>query len=67
MAQSLVDQHPDVTKVVWKWGRWQHHVDYRPFKKNKLIKKSGIIIPEGVNDYGMRLTFPRKRGDKWVE
>jgi hypothetical protein len=39
MAQSLQKQHPDVTKITWKWGRWQHHVDYRSFAKNKLIKK----------------------------
>ncbi len=55
MAQSLQEQHPDVTKVVWKWGRWQHQVDYRPFKSNRLIKKPGIIIPKGVNNYGMKL------------
>jgi hypothetical protein len=33
MAQSLVDQHPDVAHVTEKWGRYQHHVDYRPFRK----------------------------------
>lgn len=36
MAKSLVRQHPDVAKITRKWGRWQHHVDYRPFKSNKL-------------------------------
>lgn len=55
MARSLQKQHPDVTKVTRKWGRWQHHVDYRPFKGNKLILREGVEIPEGVNDYGMRL------------
>ena len=45
MAQSLYNQHPDVTKVVWKWGRWQHSVDYRPFAKNKLKLKEGEIKP----------------------
>jgi hypothetical protein len=55
MAQSLQHQHPDVTTVVWKWGRWQHHVDYRPFKRNKLILKEGVVIPDGVNNYGMQL------------
>ena len=55
MAQSLVEQHPDVTRIVWKWGRWQHHVDYRPFKKNKLIRKPGIKIPKGNNEFGMKL------------
>jgi hypothetical protein len=56
MAQSLQKQHPDVTKITWKWGRWQHQVDYRPFKSNRLIPKAGIVIPEGVNNYGMILT-----------
>lgn len=55
MAQSLQNQHPDVTEIKWKWGRWQHVVDYRPFKNNRLIKKSDVIISEGVNDYGMVL------------
>jgi len=56
MEQSLQRQHPDVTKITWKWGRWQHQVDYRPFKGNKLKLKEGVVIPEGVNNYGMVLT-----------
>jgi len=55
MAQSLQKQHPDVTKITRKWGRWQHSVDYRPFKGNRLIKKEGVVIPKGVNNYGMVL------------
>ncbi len=55
MAQSLQDQHPDVTRIVWKWNRWQHEVDYSRFKYNRLIKRDDIVIPEGVNNYGMRL------------
>ena len=55
MAQSLQKQHPDVTKIVWKWGRWQHSVNYTPFKKNKLIKKQGLYIPNQINNYGMIL------------
>ncbi len=55
MAQSLQQQHPDVVKITRKWGRWQHQVDYRPFKGNALIRKPGIVIPEGVNNYGMVL------------
>lgn len=56
MAQSLQQQHPDVVTITRKWGRWQHQVDYRPFKNNRLIKKQGIEIPKGVNNYGMVLT-----------
>lgn len=55
MAQSLQRQHPDVVKVVRKWGRWQHSVDYRSFKNNKLIPRPGVVINEGVNNYGMEL------------
>lgn len=55
MAKSLAAQHPDVTKVVWKWGRWQHQVDYQPFASNKLILRRGVKINPGVNDYGMTL------------
>jgi hypothetical protein len=55
MAQSLQKQHPDVTKITWKWGRWQHSVNYKPFKKNKLILRRDIEIPQGINNYGMIL------------
>jgi len=55
MAQSLCEQHPDVVKITWKWGRWQHQVDYRDFKRNKLILRPDANISEGVNNYGMIL------------
>lgn len=54
-AESLVELHPDVTKVVWKYNRWHHNVNYKPFKKNLLIKKQEVEIKEGVNNYGMIL------------
>jgi len=54
-SEMLAMLHPDVAKVVWRFNRWHHHVDYKPFKKNKLIKHEGIVIPEGVNNYGMEL------------
>lgn len=55
MARSLQRQHPDVVKITRKWGRWQHQVDYRPFKNNRLRRKPGIIIPTGINNYEMRM------------
>lgn len=55
MAQSLQEQHPDVVTIGRRFNRWQHVVDYRPFKNNKLIKKEGLIIPDRVNNYGMVL------------
>lgn len=53
-SQMLVDLHPDVCKVVWRFNRWHHHVDYKTFKSNKLIRK-GEIESQDVNNYGMRL------------
>lgn len=55
MAESLKAQHPDVTRIEWKWGRWQHVVDYKRFKANRLVLKDDIIIPDGPNEYGMKL------------
>lgn len=55
MAQSLQAQHPDVVTVTRKWGRWQHQVDYRPFKRNRPILRPGVTIPTEPNNYGMVL------------
>jgi len=54
-SQMLADLHPDVAEVVWRFNRWHHHVDYRPFKKNKLKRRSDIVVPKGINNYGMEL------------
>ena len=54
-AQALQELHPDIVKVVWKFNRWHHSVNYKPFKKNKLIKKEGLVIPNKINNYGMVL------------
>jgi len=40
MARSLQRQHPDVVSIVEKWGRFQHNVNYSPFRFNKLKLKS---------------------------
>ena len=54
-SQMLVNIHPDVSRVIWKFGRWHHVVNYRSFKKNKLIRKKDLNISESVNEYGMKL------------
>lgn len=56
MTESLVKQHPDVVRMVYRWDRWTHSVNYKKFKlNNKLIKKPGINIKKGINNYGMKL------------
>lgn len=54
-AESLQRQHPDVVRVTRKFNRWHHQVNYKPFKKNKLIRRSDIQIQIRVNNYGMKL------------
>jgi hypothetical protein len=56
MALSLQQQHPDVTKIVRKWGRWQHSVDYRPFEKNALKKKRNYQS----SDYDLKFIYKGK-------
>ena len=52
----LVREHGDVAKLVWRYGRWHHFVDYKPYAViNKLVKKDGIDIKKGVNNYGLKL------------
>lgn len=55
-AKSLEEQHPDLVKVVWRYERWHHEVDYSSFLRNKLRRKSDIHIQNRVNNYGMILT-----------
>jgi hypothetical protein len=55
MALSLREQHPEITKITRKWGRWQHSVDYSGFKKTKLRLREGVVLPADVNDFGMAL------------
>lgn len=52
-SKMIQKMHPDVSRVVWKFNRWHHEVNYRPFRKNKLKFVENVQIPEGVNNYGM--------------
>jgi hypothetical protein len=54
-SQMLVDMHPDVARIVWRYGRWHHYVDYSPFKDNQLRLKPGVKLSKTVNNYGMVL------------
>jgi hypothetical protein len=53
-SKMLEDLHPDCSKVVWKFDRWHHFVDYTLFKQNKL-RKNNMPILCGINNYGMVL------------
>lgn len=53
-SQMLADLHPDVAKVVWRFNRWHHHVDYSSFINNNLIKINKEH-KNGIDNYGMKL------------
>jgi hypothetical protein len=54
-SRMIVSLHPDVARLARRYGRWHHYVDYRSFAKTKLLRRDDAVIPDGVDDYGMRL------------
>lgn len=52
-AQELQKAHPDIVRIVRKYNRWHHEIDYSIFKGNKLIRDENVPIPDGPQDYGM--------------
>jgi len=59
-AKSLERQHPDVAKVVWRYGRWHHQVDYSKFKNNRLKLRPDVSMPSDP-EYGMRLVKSQRK------
>ena len=53
-SEMLAKVHPDVAKVVWKFHRWHHYVDYSGFKQTLHLKEGVVPVP-GENNYGMRV------------
>jgi len=51
-SQMMVKVHPDVSKIVHRFSRIHHHVDYSGFKQSLIRRKDK---PIGVNNYGMNL------------
>jgi hypothetical protein len=54
-SQMQVAMHPDVSRLVWKFGRWHHLVDYKSFAGNILVLRDGVALPDGPDNYGMVL------------
>ena len=54
-SKMLVDMHPEITKLVFRYNRWHHEVNYSSFGKNLLIKKPGLKVLNRTNEYGMIL------------
>jgi hypothetical protein len=52
-SEMLVRLHPDIAKVVWRYGRWHHAVDFSQFKDRALIRKKDLVIPK-ENPYKLK-------------
>jgi len=64
MAQSLVDQHPDIATITEKWGRYQHQVDYSAFKNKKLKRKPNFRNYPKIDNFNM--IFQENINGEWV-
>ena len=42
-SEMLKAVHPDVTRLVWKFNRHHHHVDYKRFKQPLLRKPDAVM------------------------
>jgi hypothetical protein len=58
-SQMLVDMHPDVARLAWKFNRVHHHVDYSGFRQ-RLKRREGVAVRSGINNYGMVLSGTQK-------
>lgn len=54
-SQMQVKVHPDVSRLVHKFNRIHHHVDYSSFRKTPLIRKNSVELEGKINNYGMQL------------
>lgn len=59
-AQSLLEQHPDITHLITRFGRIHHSVNYLPFKNIDWQYVPEREKPKG--EYGMYLTDRPKTG-----
>lgn len=53
-SKMLEDMHPDVAKVVWRFNRWHHYVDYSGFKQ-KLHPVVDLSQYKEVDNYSMKI------------
>jgi hypothetical protein len=52
-SEMLARLHPDVAKVVWRYNRWHHEVNYGRFRRRPLILRDGVELP-AENPYRLK-------------
>lgn len=60
-SRMLKEVYPDYTELVWRFQREHHYVNYLPFKDMRLVRRAGVNIPPGYDNYGMEIvTIPKE-------
>lgn len=59
-SKMLVRTYPRYARLVWKFNRWHHTVDYSSFQRLHLKLDPGVQVQEGVNEFGLALAPVRK-------
>lgn len=54
-SRMLVDMHPDVARLAYKFQRVHHIVNYAGFRRTRLKLHEGAEIAVGADNYGMVL------------
>lgn len=62
-SEMQVAVHPDVSRIVERFGRVHHYVDYSGYKQ-KLRLREGVVLPDGPDEFGMVLE--QLRDGEWV-
>lgn len=55
-SDMLVKMHPTLARVVYKFGRWHHFVNYRQFRDIVPILRPDLEIKAEADNFGMELT-----------
>jgi hypothetical protein len=55
-SKMIEKMHPDLVKLVWKFNRWHHQVDYTVFKQELKLKEDvDLSIYDKIDNYGMKI------------
>lgn len=63
-SEMLAKMHPDVARVLFRFQRWHHYVDYGQWKAMPLRRKPDVVVADGIDNFGMVLE--QKVGETWV-
>lgn len=63
-SQMLYDLHPDVTQLVYRFGRDHHWVDYSRFRQQLHLAENVTLTP-GTDNFGMILQREDQETHEW--